>query len=143
VRIAAARVVILFVFHALVFAACYAFAYLVRFEFAIPPEYLAAFKWSLPVAVGLQLAIGLFFSFYRGWWRYVGIADVVRLVFGLSAGVLLLVTVWYVGPLAGFEERFVKPPRGVLLNDWAFALLSLFGVRVLIRLGRQRFRPAE
>jgi len=143
IRIASARVVILFVFHALVFAACYAFAYLVRFEFAIPAEYLATFKWSLPVAVGMQLTIGLFFGFYRGWWRYVGIADVVRLVFGLTTALATLIALWYVGGTLGIEARFVHSPRGVLLVDWAFALLSLFGARVLIRLGRDRFRPAD
>ena len=73
-RLAGGRVAILFLFHALVFAACYSFAYLVRFEFAIPAEFLATFKWSLPVAVGLQLTVGLIFGFYRGWWRSVGIA---------------------------------------------------------------------
>jgi hypothetical protein len=36
VRIAASRVAILFVFHAVVFTASYACAYLLRFEFAIP-----------------------------------------------------------------------------------------------------------
>jgi FlaA1/EpsC-like NDP-sugar epimerase len=142
-RIAAARVVILFVFHALVFAACYAFAYLVRFEFAIPPEFQATFKWSLPVVLAMQLGIGLIFGFYRGWWRYVGIADVVRLVFGLTTSLALLVAFWYAGPVLGVEERFHHSPRGVLLIDWAFALLSLFGTRVLIRLGRDRFRPVD
>src|SRR5688572_33067971 len=76
-RVAAFRVVILFLFHALVFAACYAFAWLLRFEFEIPPEYIETFKWSLPVVVGVQLLIGLFSGFYRGWWRYVGMGDVI------------------------------------------------------------------
>ncbi len=143
VRLAAARVAILFLFHALVFSGCYAFAWLLRFEFAIPAEYLQTFKWSYAVVVALQLLTGAFFGFYRGWWRYVGIADVVRLVFGLSTTVLLLIVLWYVGPLLGIEARFVKSPRGVLLIDWAFSLLSLFGARVLIRLGRDRFRPAD
>ena len=140
IRIAAARVVILFVFHALVFAACYAFAFLVRFDFAIPQEYVIIVKWSLPVVVGTQLAIGLAFGFYRGWWRYVGIADVIRLVFGLTTALGLLIALWYVGATIGIEERFFHSPRGVLLIDWAFALLSLFGARVLIRMGRDRFR---
>lgn len=138
---AAARVVLLFLFHALVFAGCYAFAYLVRFEFTIPPDYLATFKSSFGIVVGTQLLVGLVFGFYRGWWRYVGIADVVRLVFGLSTSLALLIGGWYVGSLFGLHEKFIRSPRGVLLVDWAFALLSLFGTRVLIRLGRDRFRP--
>lgn len=143
VRLAGARVAILFAFHAVVFAASYAFAYLLRFEFAIPAEFNETFKWSLPVVLSTQLLVGVAFGFYRGWWRYVGMADVVRLVFGLSAALALLLSLWYVGGLFGIEPRFLKSPRGVLLIDWAFSLLSLFGIRVLIRLGRDRLRPAE
>jgi FlaA1/EpsC-like NDP-sugar epimerase len=143
VRIAASRVAILFAFHAVVFAACYVFAYLLRFEFAIPKEFNETFRWSLPVVLGVQLLVGIAFGFYRGWWRYVGMADVVRLVFGLSIGLALLLSLWYVGGLFGIEPQYVKSPRGVLLTDWAFSLLSLFGIRVLIRLGRDRLRPAE
>jgi len=142
-RLAPARVLILFLFHALVFSGCYAFAWLLRFEFAIPPEFLHIFKWSFPIVVILQLTIGFFFGFYRGWWRYVGIADVVRLAFGLSTAAALLLGGWYAGPALGLQERFVKSPRGTILIDWAFALLTLFGTRLLIRLGRDRFRPAQ
>jgi FlaA1/EpsC-like NDP-sugar epimerase len=141
-RMAGARVVLLFLFHALVFSACYAFAYLVRFEFNIPAEHLATFKSSFPIVIGTQLLIGFIFSFYRGWWRYVGMGDVVRLVFGLTTSLVLLLGGWYVGTLIGLHERFIRSPRGVLLIDWAFALLFLFGSRVLIRLGRDYFRPA-
>ena len=143
IRLAGARVAILFAFHALVFAACYAFAYLLRFEFAIPAEFNETFKWSLPVVLGVQLLIGVIFGFYRGWWRYVGMADVVRLVFGLSIALALLLSFWYVGGIFNIEPRFIKSPRGVLLIDWAFSLLSLFGIRVLIRLGRDRLRTPE
>jgi FlaA1/EpsC-like NDP-sugar epimerase len=143
VRIAAARVTILFAFHAVVFAACYAFAYLLRFEFAIPSDFNETFKWSLPVVLLVQLLVGAAFGFYRGWWRYVGMADVVRLVFGLSLALSLLLSLWYVGTLFGIDPRYLKSPRGVLLIDWAFSLLSLFGIRVLIRLGRDRLRPTD
>jgi FlaA1/EpsC-like NDP-sugar epimerase len=142
-RLAAARVVILFIFHAVVFAAAYAFSYLLRFDFLIPSDYVATFKSSLPVVIGVQLLIGVFFGFYRGWWRYVGMADVLRLVLGLTTATALLVALWYVGLTFGIQERFIRSPRGVLLIDWAFSLLSLFGARVLIRLGRDRFRSQE
>lgn len=140
-RMAAARVVVLFLFHALVFASCYAFAFLVRFEFAIPPEFVDTFKSTFAIVVGVQLLVGLVFGFYRGWWRYVGIADVIRLVFGLTTSLILLIANWYVGSIFGLEPRFAHAPRGVLLIDWAFALLVLFGSRVLVRMGRDRIRP--
>jgi FlaA1/EpsC-like NDP-sugar epimerase len=142
-HLAGARVAILFIFHALLFAACYAFAYLVRFEFVVPPEYIPTFKSSLIVVVGVQLIVGFAFSFYRGWWRYVGMAEVISLVLGLTTALAVLMAAWYTGPILGFSDRFIRSPRSVLLTDWAFALLTLFGVRVLIRVGRDRFRPQQ
>ncbi len=142
-RLAGARVIVLFIFHVLVFAAAYQFAYLVRFEFSIPPEFAPILRSSLPVLVGIQLFVGFVFGFYRGWWRYVGIADVIRLVFGLSTALAIMLAAWYAGPLIGIPERFVRTPRGVLLSDWAFSLLMLFGTRVLIRLGRDHLRPTQ
>ncbi|HYK02969.1 MAG TPA: nucleoside-diphosphate sugar epimerase/dehydratase [Thermoanaerobaculia bacterium] len=130
------RVLVLFAFHATVFAACYALAYMLRFDFNVPRNVIPIFKWSFPVVVGTQLLIGVFFGFYRGWWRYVGIADVLRLVVGLSTATLLLFGFWYVGTMAGIEPRYVRSPRGALLIDWAFALLTLFGARICVRLGR-------
>src|SRR5207237_10411742 len=110
-RLASARVLILFLFHAVVFSAAYAFSYLLRFEFAIPPEYIPVFRSSLLVVVGTQLLVGVFFSFYRGWWRYVGMADVVRLVFGFSTATALLIALRYVGRTFGIDDRFVYSPR--------------------------------
>jgi FlaA1/EpsC-like NDP-sugar epimerase len=140
-RLAGARVAILFLFHLVVFAGCYAFAYLVRFEFTVPPEYFQTFRSSLTVVVGVQLLTGVFFDYYRGWWRYVGLADVVRLVLGLTLALIILIGAWYTGDMLGFQQRFVRSPRGVLLIDWAFVLLTLFGARVMIRIGRDRLRP--
>jgi FlaA1/EpsC-like NDP-sugar epimerase len=139
-RVAAARVVILFAFHAAAFTACYILAWLLRFEFAIPSFAIGTLKWSIAVVVGTQLVLGAAFGFYRGWWRYVGITDVVRLVAGLTSALLLLVAGWYIGAYFGLEARYVKPPRGVLLIDWSFSVLTLLGARVLVRLGRDRFR---
>lgn len=142
-RMAGARVVILFCFHALVFSACYAFAYLVRFEFTIPPEYVVMLKMTMPVVVTVQLLCGAAFGFYRGWWRYVGIADVIRLVFGLTLSLSVTVTAWYIGQTFRIDSVFIRFSRGALLIDWAFALLVLFGTRVAIRLGRDRWRPGD
>jgi len=143
VRVTAARVVILFLFHAVVFTFCYAFAWLLRFEFTIPTDFVETVKWSLPVVVGVQLLMGFFLDFYRGWWRYVGLADVIRLVVGVTSALVLLVAGWYLGDLFGFNPRYFRAPRGVLLIDWAFALLTLFGARLVIRVGRDRFRAVE
>ena len=142
-RIVSARVILLLLFHLIVFTAAYALAFLLRFDFAIPPEYIPTFKASLPLVVGLQMVVGFFFSYYRGWWRYVGVTDVLRLGAGLTTSLGLLVAIWYFGPPAGLDARFSRSPRGVLLIDWAFAMLILFSTRLLIRMGRDRFRRSS
>ena len=142
IRVAAARVVVLFLFHAVVFAACYALATLVRFDFAIPVIYQATLKSALPIVVCVQLLVGLAFGFYRGWWRYVGITDVVRLVAGLTTSTAILGILWYGTRSTGYHLAVENSSRGVLLVDLAFALLALFGARLVVRVSRDRFRPS-
>jgi FlaA1/EpsC-like NDP-sugar epimerase len=139
----ASRVLLLCAFHAVVFTSCYIFAWLLRFEFAIPAEYLGVFKSSALTVLSVQLLTGALFGFYRGWWRYVGIYDVIRLVFGLTVSVALLTALWYTGGLFGLPDRYIHTPRGVLLIDWSFAVLTLFGARVVVRVGRDRMRGGE
>ncbi len=130
----------LFLFHLVVLTACYLLAWQIRFEFAIPAHALSNLVLSLPVVVGVQLAFGGFLGFYRGWWRYVGIRDVINLVAGLTGAFLVMLLLWHVGAPLGLPARWVKPPRGVLVIDWSFATLALFGARVLVRLWRDRMR---
>lgn len=143
-RLAPARVLLLFLLHAVIFAACYVFATLVRFEFTLGPRfYIRLFRASLPLVVTVQLVVGFFFDFYRGWWRYVGIADLIRVVVGLTVSLLLLLGLWYVGPSVALTERVTGVSRGVLLIDWAFAILALLAARVLVRVGAEMARNAD
>ena len=142
-RLAGARVFILFAFHAIVFTACFLLAYLIRFDFAVPPAFYDYARGSAIFVVTTQLVAGIVFGFYRGWWRYVGIADVVRLFFGLTASLGVTILAWYTGEVVGLPDLYIKSPRSIFLIDWSFALLALFGARVIIRLGRDRFRPAD
>ena len=137
-RAPAGRVALLFLFHAAVFSVCYLLAWLLRFDFDIPSFAVRNLKLSLFPVVGLQLVFGLGFGFYRGWWSYVGIRDVLNVVAGLTAALAVLLLLWHTGTGLGLPARWVKPPRSVLVIDWAFATLALFGARVFVRLGRDR-----
>ncbi len=139
-RLAAARVALLFIFHAFVFWSGYAFATLVRFEFDVPRYYERYFTETMPIIVGIQLLAGVFFGFYRGWWRYVGIADVIRLVAGLTTAQMVLLILRFFGADLGLPPSIEGVSRGALLIDWAFVLLALFGARVALRLFRDRIR---
>ncbi len=138
-----ARVAVLFCFHAVVFTVCYLLATYVRYDFNIRATYMPILKESLPVVVAIQVMAGLLFGFYRGWWRYVGITDVIRLVIGLSTASGVLGLMWYGANWMGVPIRFAASSRGVLIIDFAFVLLTLFAARLVIRVGRDRFRPAQ
>jgi FlaA1/EpsC-like NDP-sugar epimerase len=140
---AVARTFLLFAFHGLVFGACFAVAYLVRYDFHIPPEGMALARSGIALVVAIQLVTGALFGFYRGWWRYVGISDVIRLVFGLTTSAAILNILWFAGPLFPAETQYIQSPRGVILIDWALALLTLFGARLAVRVGRDRFRARD
>ncbi|MGA7613638.1 MAG: nucleoside-diphosphate sugar epimerase/dehydratase [Thermoanaerobaculia bacterium] len=135
-----ARVFILFGFHAAVFTIAYVFATMLRFDFRLGPDQIERlFHSSLPFVVGLQLLVGVGFGFYRGWWRYVGMSEILRMVGGMTISLGLLISAWYILPM-GDRLSVTGISRGVLVIDWAFAILALFGVRVLVRIARDRMR---
>lgn len=141
-RFSAVRVLLLFVFHAFIFSASYGFSWLVRFEFEVPQRHIPALESTFPIVVGVHLLLGAFFGFYRGWWRYVGMAEVIKLVIANSISLTILLTIWYAD--AGFSQhKLFFAPRGVLLINWAFSLLALFGARVAVRVSRDHFRRGE
>jgi len=124
-----ARVTILILFHAFIFAACYVFATLLRFDFQLGEAgYGQLFRSALPVVVTVELFFGTLFGFHRGWWRYFGVSDVMRTLAGTSAALAALMITWWV------NQSFTGISRGVLVINWAFVNISLFGARVLIRI---------
>src|SRR5712671_613832 len=82
-RMARARVVVLFAVHTIVFATCYGLAELTGHDFA-PLPLTPAFWSGLGAVVVIQLSVGVVFRFYAGWWRYVSIADAIRMTAGLT-----------------------------------------------------------
>ena len=139
VRLSAARVALLAILHALIFSFCYPLAWLVRFEFDIPAAYVKVVSGTLLWIVGIELAVGVLFGFYRGWWRYVGIHDVLRLAAGCTTMLGVLLALWYAEPWTHFPG-LVGVSRAVLLVNYAFSLLAIFGTRVLVRLMKDVFR---
>lgn len=139
VRMAGARVLVLFAFHAVGFSACYALAEWLRFEFRIPPED-AHVGDAMLVVVAVQLLVGVIFGFYRGWWRYVSIGDAVRVAAGLSTALVLLLGVHMAGATVGIAAPLAQTPAGTLVVDWALAVLAVVGARIAIRVFKDRLR---
>ena len=90
---------------------------------------------TLPLLIVLRLGALVLFHLYRGLWRYLSIVDLIQVVKAttLSSGLFVLMAVLIFG-LEGF-------PRSIFVLDWAGNLFLLSGVRLFVRLVRERFRP--
>jgi FlaA1/EpsC-like NDP-sugar epimerase len=104
-------------------------AYLVRFDFEIPPHYLTQFWGVLPLVLAIKLPFYFVFGMYRGMWRYTSLGDAVRL-FHVSVVQSLAVVA-----AVAYVHRFTGFPRSVFALDWLFALVLAGGLRLAIRMG--------
>src|SRR5437764_12925629 len=77
--------------HLVLISLGYLAAYAVRFDFAIPPEELHRWAVTLPWLLVPRLLFFQRFSAYSGWWRYVGLADLVNLTVPVRVSPVVLV----------------------------------------------------
>lgn len=110
-----------------IFALAGLLAFLLRFDFRIPPAYLAHLALALAIWIFVKSVVFRVFSLDRGWWRYVSIDDLVRIVVGnFAASALSCIAILLIAP-AGF-------PRSIYLLDLMICFLGTAGIRVLVRM---------
>ena len=112
---------------ALITASIYG-AYLVRFEFSIPSQYLGLLYKALPLILLVKIVSFYFFDLYRGMWRYTSIADLFNIIKASSIGSFLIIL------FILFMTRFEGFSRSIFIIDWCFTILLITGYRVAIRL---------
>ena len=106
-------------------------AWLIRFEFDVPPEMAGVMLQTIPVLV-IAKALGFLASGqFRGWWRYMSIRDVLPIAAGCTLGSVLFAAV--VRGLWGPSHV----PRSIYLLDWVNTMALVLGARYLIRMGRE------
>ena len=119
------------------FVLAYYAAFLLRFDFS-PDQTARRFFWQT-VAVVIAVKLPFFYSFglLRGWWRYVGISDLLDLSKAAVAGSMVLLGIIQIGAWpAGF-------PRSVLLLDLALTILATGGARCAVRIYREGFHSVS
>jgi FlaA1/EpsC-like NDP-sugar epimerase len=134
-RLRQKRIALLLTVHLLVFGAAYATAYLLRFDFAVPPSEQALFWKSLLWIVPLKLVVFHRLGSFQGWWRHVTFADLVTL---LRASALATLT------LAGVDYFLIgryQISRAVVVLDCGATILLLGGLRSAWRLVREHIWP--
>ena len=124
--------IIIFVVDVLLLTAALYDAFLIRFEFNIPPFYFDLFLRMLPYVIVTKIACLYFFDLYRGMWRYTSISDLLNIIKAATAS-SLLITIFI-----AFKMRFIGYPRSVFVIDWFLTILFIAGFRLLVRLFFER-----
>ena len=107
-------------------------AYFFRFNFSIPPYFLAQLLEILPWIVPVQAGIFLWFGLYRGLWRYASLPDLKRIFFAVILGTLaVLLILWLLGMLYGV-------PRSVIILAPMLLLLTMCSSRLMYRAWKER-----
>lgn len=97
--------------------------YLIRFEGLAESQWLYLFTNSVPVVIGIQLAVLVVLRVYRTLWRYLGIGDAVRIVRAVAVGTGLSAIAVFL--LTGFEGY----SRAVFVFDFVLASMLVVGSR--------------
>src|SRR5439155_1093034 len=69
-----------------IFALSAALAFLLRFDFSIPPAHLRHLAYALLIWIVVKSVIFRRAHLDRGWWRYVSVVDVLRIALANFAG---------------------------------------------------------
>ena len=103
-------------------------AHLIRFDFDVPPYFIATFYRMLPYVLIAKIACFYFFDLYRGMWRYTSIADLINIIKAVSVSTLLIFCFFLL------KYRFVGFSRSIFLIDWCLTILFISGFRLVIRI---------
>ncbi len=102
-------------------------AFLIRFDFIVPAVHIRHLVWALPIWLIVKAVIFHLCVLDRGWWRFVSIHDITRLVLGNLVGSFVGAVLILVAAPIGF-------PRSIYLLDLLICLLATAGVRVFTRM---------
>jgi FlaA1/EpsC-like NDP-sugar epimerase len=120
--------------YAVLAAVSYGVAFLLRFDFLIPPDQQAVLFATLPAVLLLRLGASYAFGISMGRWRYAGTHDVARLVVSAAAASLLLFL------LSWGLQLFASMPRSVIAIDLLLFTTLTAGVWIVYRTGFERLR---
>ncbi len=112
-------------------------AFCLRFDFDFTNAHFQGILLMLPYVVGLKAVVFVFMGRYRGMWRYVGLSDMLQLMYAVFISSVLLTGV------VGFFFRFQGFPRSVFVLDFFLTLFWVGGFRLLIRLAYGRVSRLE
>lgn len=120
--------VIIILADALLISASWYFAFVLRFNFEIPPASMEMAIRFLPVVLVTKIIAFYFFNVYQGMWRYISVTDLLNILKGAFAGFLVIVF------LLLFSHSFSGFARSIFIIDLVLTVLFVSGFRICLRL---------
>lgn len=96
-------------------------------------DYSAFWLW-VPVLIWLRLATLIFFRAHTGLWRYVSVPDLLAVVKATTVSTVIFTVA--VALITDFEGM----PRSVFLIEWGTHIFLAGGLRMAVRVGRERLK---
>ena len=99
--------------------------------------------------LAVKLPVFALFRLYRGWWRYVGISDLISILRASLVSTLVIVILWFLvivrgaGPIHWSFTGMANISQGIFMADMFATVLILAGLRMIIRLYYEEFRTVE
>ncbi len=140
--------------HIAAFSAALFLSFLITNNMRISSEWFdVQYPLLLVIFVLIKLIVFGFLKQYRGWWRYVGIFDLIGIARAALISTVIIVALWYtmmqVGAIRDWvgkseylsELTFVA--QSIFVLDFFGTVLVLGSLRMLIRLYNEEFRTIE
>ena len=134
--------------HIVAFAASLMLSFLMAHEMQFKSTWLELYPTLLLFFLVVKLPVFALFKQYRGWWRYVGISDLLGILRASLISTLIIVALWFaMGYIDPIRTRLPQDMRevaeGVCMADMFSTVLILGGLRMVIRLYYEEFRTIE
>lgn len=107
----------------------YFLAFILRFDFTLPPEEALNFIATLPIILTFRLTAFYYFGLYNGIWRYASMADLTAIFKGVLASQIFITA-------AVLFVQHAHFPRSVLLISPFISFIFIGGIRFGIRVTR-------
>lgn len=127
------RALALMALYIMVLGGCRYFAYEIRFDFIVPPEFQQERLLSLALNIPIKLGFLFFFRQFGSLLTYFSVPDLVRIAAAMGAANLTSYLLRYGITPGGMS------PRGVVLMDFVLSVGALSSMRLGFRIYRERY----
>ena len=131
------RLVFIVLSQTLLISASYYLSFVLRLDREFDQATRVLFWQTVPLVIVVKLLLSYYFGLLRGWWRYVGMSDLLNIGLAnfLSSTFLYCVILLFLRPV-GF-------PRSVIPIDMALSILFVAGARFGVRAYTERAQKYE